>query len=104
MQKYGLDKFEFRILIAADPEYIKEVEQNCIDNMCPTYNKNNAKGLNVERYKNSLKKSIKKYRKSNNGKEATLKVNNKYFKSEKVDVLRRNTIIGYAYTMVKSLH
>ena len=75
MQKYGLDKFEFRIIIATAPEYLKEAEQNCIELMKPTYNSIYAKGLNVERHKNYNKEYNIKYRKTDKY--------NEYIKSDK---------------------
>lgn len=63
MHKYGVDKFEFRILIATDPEYIREAEQNCIEVLNPSYNLVNAKGCD-------RKKVLKKYRQSDKGMES----------------------------------
>ena len=51
MQKYGTDKFEFQILEEVKPEHLKEKEQQFIEKMHPTYNSYNAKGLDLERYK-----------------------------------------------------
>lgn len=81
MQKYGLDKFRFQILVPVMPEYLTQVEQEFIDMLNPTYNQMNAKGLNVERYK----KSNRKYFQSEKGKK-TLK---KYFQSEKCKETKR---------------
>lgn len=79
MQKYGLDKFSFRILIATSPECLREAEQNCIELMRPTYNNRNAKGLDIER----IKEYQKKYYWTENGKEAHKKARNKYSQTEK---------------------
>lgn len=49
MQKYGVDKFRFQILAPVMPEYLKQVEQEFIEMLHPTYNDKNAKGLDVER-------------------------------------------------------
>lgn len=49
MQEYGLDCFSFEILEEVEPEYLKQVEQRFIEILKPTYNTNNAKGLNLER-------------------------------------------------------
>lgn len=56
MQKYGFDKFRFQILAPVMPECLKQVEQEFIEILQPTYNNYKAKGLNVERYKESNKK------------------------------------------------
>lgn len=74
MQKYGLDKFVFEILEEVETEKLKEAEQKFIEKLQPTYNSNNAKGLNVER----RKESNKKYQKSDKGKEYQRKASNKY--------------------------
>ena len=65
MQKYGLDEFRFQILAPVEPKYLKQVEQEFIDMLHPTYNNNNAKGWDVERYK----ESIRKYQQSDKQKE-----------------------------------
>ena len=75
MQTYGVDKFMFQILVPVMPENLKQVEQEFIEMLNPTYNNNNAKGWNTERHK----ESIRKYHQSEKGKEA----NKKYFQSEK---------------------
>lgn len=49
MKKYGVDKFAFEILEEAEPEQLKEVEQQFIETLKPTYNNNRANGLDVER-------------------------------------------------------
>ena len=69
MQKYGIDKFEFEILAEVEPEYLKETEQEFIETLKPTYNSNNANGLNIERRKESQRKAQKEYHKSNKFKE-----------------------------------
>lgn len=43
MQKYGVDKFRFQILSPVIPEYLKQVEQEFIEMLQPTYNNRNAK-------------------------------------------------------------
>ena len=43
MQKYGLDKFRFQILAPVMPEYLKQVEQEFIDMIQPSYNKRKSK-------------------------------------------------------------
>ena len=49
MQKYGVDKFSFQILEEVEIESLKEVEQQLIEKIHPTYNNNNANGLDFER-------------------------------------------------------
>ena len=51
MRKYGVDKFVFEILEVVEPEDLKVTEQRFIEILKPTYNRCNAKGLNIERYK-----------------------------------------------------
>ena len=74
MQKYGVDKFEFQILEVVEEDSLKETEQQFIEKLQPTYNSNNAKGLNIER----LKETNKKYEKSDKRKESHRKANKKY--------------------------
>lgn len=74
MQKYGIDKFEFEIFEEAEPYKLKEVEQQFIEKMHPTYNRNRADGCDFERYK----KSQNKYNKSDKGKKSHRKAQNKY--------------------------
>ena len=68
-QKYGLDKFRFQILAPVEQEYLKQVEQEFIDMLKPTYNDKRSKGWNFERIKESSKKSCRKYKQSEKGKE-----------------------------------
>ena len=79
MQKYGVDKFRFQILSPVEPEYLKQVEQELIELLKPTYNNNNAKGLNTERWENKRNK----YRQSNKGREIHKVSNRKWRHSEK---------------------
>ena len=76
MQKYGVDKFRFQILAPVMPEYLKQVEQEFIELLKPTYNNYNAKGLNTERHKVSKRKSSKKYDKSEKCKASHKRYNN----------------------------
>ena len=69
MQKYGLDKFEFQVIEEAEPGQLKELEQQFIETLNPTYNNYNAKGLDIERKKESQKKASNKYNKSDKYKE-----------------------------------
>lgn len=43
-QKYGIESFRFQILAPVMPEYLKQVEQEFIDLIEPTYNANRANG------------------------------------------------------------
>ena len=79
MHKYGVDKFEFEILAEVEEGSLKEMEQKFIEMLEPTYNNINAKGLDIERCKETLRKSQKKYRQSNKGK----KYYKEYEKSDK---------------------
>ena len=66
MQKYGLDKFVFEILAEVEPEHLKEIEQQFIETLKPTYNNYRAKGLDIERRKEYKKEYYQKCKKSNN--------------------------------------
>ena len=55
MQEYGKDKFEFQILANVEPDQLKEIEQQFIEKLQPTYNNHRAKGLNAERINRSSK-------------------------------------------------
>ena len=78
MQKYGIENFVFEVLEVVEPEKLKEKEQYFIETLNPTYNQMNAKGLNIERRKESQKESQKKYEKSDKGKESHKKYQKKY--------------------------
>ena len=78
MQKYGVDKFVFEILAEVEEGKLKVAEQKFIELLKPTYNRCNAKGLNIERRKKTKKESQKKYQKSDKGKESHRKSQNKY--------------------------
>lgn len=108
MKKYGVDKFVFEILAEAEPEQLKELEQQFIETLKPTYNQMNAKGLNIERQKkhrkeyektdkrkerkkeyektDKRKKYKKEYQKSEKGKESQRKASNKYYESHKEQI------------------
>ena len=75
MQKYGLDYFEFEILKEAEPDKLKEAEQQFIEKLKPTYNNYRAKGFDVERYK----EYNKKYQKSDKYKESHKKASKEYY-------------------------
>ena len=65
MQKYGLEKFSFQILEEVEIASLKEVEQQFIEILKPTYNSNRAKGWDIERYKEWQEE----YRKTDKSKE-----------------------------------
>ena len=65
MNKYGLDKFSFQILEEVEIEQLKEMEQQFIETLNPTYNRNRADGWDVERYKEYQEE----YRKTDKSKE-----------------------------------
>ena len=83
MQKYGTDKFVFEILEEVEIEHLKEKEQEFIEKLKPTYNRCNAKGLDIERRKETHKKAQKKYEKSEKRKKAKKEYNKEYHKSDK---------------------
>ena len=66
MQMYGVDKLEFQILEEVESCSLKEKEQQFIELLKPTYNSNNANGLDFERYKEYQKE----YQKSDRCKES----------------------------------
>ena len=61
MKKYGVDKFSFEILAEVEAEKLKEVEQEFIETLKPTYNNRRANGWDVERIKESCRKASNKY-------------------------------------------
>lgn len=65
MQKYSLDKFSFQVIEEVEPEQLKEVEQQFIEMLQPTYNSNRADGWDIERYKEYQEE----YRKTDKSKE-----------------------------------
>ena len=69
MQNYGIEKFELQILAEIEVDKLKEMEQEFIETLQPTYNNINAKGLNIERKKETQKKAQKEYRKTDKYKE-----------------------------------
>ena len=69
MQKFGVDKFEFQVIEEVEIGQLKEMEQQFIEKLQPTYNSNNAKGLDIERYKEYRKEYDKEYRKTDKCKE-----------------------------------
>ena len=72
MRKYGTDKFDFQVIAEVEEGKLKEVEQQFIETLKPTYNQMNANGKDIERYKENQKE----YEKSDKGKETRNKYNN----------------------------
>ena len=64
MQNYGVDKFELQILAEIEVDKLKEMEQEFIEKLQPTYNNRNANGFDVERKKETHKEYQKEYRKT----------------------------------------
>ena len=90
MKKYGVDKFVFEILEVVEVEKLKEIEQQFIETLKPTYNQMNAKGWDIIRYKeydkayreehkNEIKEYMKEYQKTEKYKVSRRKANNKYY-------------------------
>ena len=75
MQKYGLDKFEFQVIVEIEADSLKVIEQQFIETLKPTYNNYNANGWDFERYKESQKE----YNKSDKCKKAR----KEYYKAHK---------------------
>ena len=66
MHQYGVDKFVFEILEEAEPEKLKEKEQQFIETLKPTYNSNNAKGFNIDRRNEHQKEYYQQNREKRN--------------------------------------
>ena len=79
MQKYGLDKFSFQILEEVEIEQLKEMEQQFIETLNPTYNRNRADGWDVERYKEWQEE----YRKTDKCKDYQKQYQKEYRKTDK---------------------
>ena len=84
MKKYGVDKFRFQILAPVMPEYLKQVEQEFIEMLKPTYNDRRSKG-------HDHKEAARKYFKTNKGKEALNKYQNQLC-SYNGELLRLSTL------------
>ena len=76
MQKYGVDKFELQILAEVEVDKLKEMEQEFIETLKPTYNDRNANGLDIER----RKETHKEYQKSDKRKKAKKEYQKAYMK------------------------
>ena len=83
MQKYGIDNFVFEILEVVEEDSLKEIEQQFIKKLKPTYNDRNAKGWDTERYKERNKKANRKYEKSDKRKKYKKEYNKEYRKTDK---------------------
>ena len=77
MQKYGMDQFEFEIIVPATPTHLKICEQEFIDIYKPTYNSNRANGLDKER----IIEYRKKYREYN--KEGLIEYRKQYYQENR---------------------
>ena len=113
MKQYGIDKFSFQILTEVEVDSLKEMEQHFIETLKPTYNRNNAKGLDIVKFKESQKKyqesvkfkesqkkyqksvKFKEYQKSDKFKEAQKKYQKKYQKSDKFKEAHRKASNEY---------
>lgn len=60
-QEYGLEKFSFQIVCSIMPECLKQVEQDCIQLMQPTYNDRRSNGWDIERHRRTRRKYNRKY-------------------------------------------
>ena len=79
MQKYGLDKFDFQVIAEVEIDSLKEMEQQFIETLKPTYNDRNAKGCDTERYKEYMKE----YMKTDRYKESKKEYDKEYRKTDK---------------------
>lgn len=77
MQKYGVDQFEFEIIVPAAPTRLKICEQEFIDIYHSTYNNNRANGLDKER----IIEYRKKYREYN--KEGLIEYRKQYYQENR---------------------
>ena len=91
IQRYGVDKFEFQILEEVEPGSLKVTEQKFIELLKPAYNNRNANGLDIERYKETHKKSQKEYQKTDKRKESQ----KEYNKSDKGKESQRKAVNKY---------
>ena len=80
MQKYGVDKFVFEIIAEVEADKLKEMEQQFIEKLQPTYNNRRANGWDVERYKEYQKEYQKEYDKTDKYKETHKKAQKQYNK------------------------
>lgn len=99
-QKYGLDKFRFQILAPVIPEYLKQVEQEFIEMLEPTYNNYRANGRDVERQKEYRKKYQKKYRQAGKDKEYQKEYQKKY-RNQLCSYNSETLTLGTLYTRLR---
>ena len=92
MKQYGTDKFAFEILAEVEADKLKDAEQKFIETLNPIYNQMNAKGLDIERYKeynkeyektDKRKKYNKEYEKTDKRKEYQKEYKKEYKKTDK---------------------
>ena len=83
MKRYGKDKFELQILAEVEIDKLKEAEQQFIEILKPTYNSNNAKGLDIERKKEYQKEYLKEYQKEYKKSDKYKEYQKEYKKSDK---------------------
>ena len=83
MKKYGVDKFVFQVIEEVEPEELKEMEQRFIEILKPTYNSNNANGLNIDKRKEYKKKYHKEYDKEYKKSDKYKEYMKEYQKSDK---------------------
>ena len=83
MKRYGTDKFVFQVIEEVEIDSLKEIEQQFIETLKPTYNSNRAKGWDIERLEESRRKASRKYEKSDKRKKAKKEYNKEYKKSDK---------------------
>ena len=94
INKYGVDSFVFEILTEVEAGSLKEMEQQFIEKLQPTYNNRNANGLNVER-----KKEYKKgYEKTDKRKKYKEEYNNQlcFYNGETITLTALKTRFGRA--------
>ena len=88
MRKYGIDKFEFEILVEVEEDKLKETEQYFIEKLQPTYNNRRANGCDFERYKEHDKEYHRQYQNQlcfYNGETLTLNALRTRFRSQGID-------------------
>ena len=92
MNRYGVDKFVFEVLEVVEENKLKEIEQQFIELLKPTYNSNNANGWDIERYKEHNKEYQKEYQKEYkkqlccyNGETLTLNALSQRFERQGID-------------------
>lgn len=61
MEKYGIENFEMFPILFVDEENLRNVEQEAINFLKPTYNQINSYGSNLERQKETNKREYERY-------------------------------------------